>query len=92
MKLTKWRAEIAEAKKHGHFSNETKRKAGDWPSCAIGEKFNIPSEFTSTKDIVTVYGQNARELGINFYIAVKQDDIDHAQTILKQIEGLKDSK
>lgn len=90
MKLTKWRAKVAEARNNGRFSNNDKQEAELWPSCAMGERFNITYTMRVYYAAVAKHGRVISDLGHDFHYAVSGDKIDEAEKIITKIEELPD--
>ena len=89
----KWKDRMENAKKCGVFSTKDKIDSRHWDTCAIGEKFNLPT--MNEREISTMQSDiNNNEviaLGMKFYVAVQRDQIDVATEILKKICSLNDS-
>ena len=88
MEKLNWEKRIEMAKKNGYFTDDDKNKARDWSTCAIGEQFNI-------EDIDYIInehsGNEIEQLGIDFWIFVKNDQVSEAKNCFKKIKKLKKS-
>ena len=86
MEKLNWGKRIEMAKKRGFFSYDDKEKARKWTTCAVGEQFNI-------EDIDYIInehsGNKIEQLGIDFWIFVKNDEVLEAEKCFIRIKKIK---
>jgi hypothetical protein len=80
-----WRERIARARDCGRFTDDDRRLAARWTTCAVGEQIRhyprlIKLEQGSPADA------DLGQLGTGFFAAVLANDVLRAETILGQIE------
>lgn len=80
-KRKSWAERLTNAKKRGKFIRRDLINAVDWRTCAIGEKHGWPS-FNPTFDSTEF------DLGMDFEIAVEEQDIPRAEAIYAQVQAL----
>jgi hypothetical protein len=80
-----WEAGLLRARKTGGFAPVDKRLVGEWPTCAIGERFNVRKRGLAAAGV----DAHAETLGIEFLHAVKADEIYRAVELYDQIQASK---
>ena len=88
MEKLNWEKRIEMAKKNGYFTDDDKNKARDWSTCAVGEQFNIEDIEYITNEY---YGNEIEQLGVDFWIFVKNDQLSEAENCFKKIKKIKKS-
>jgi hypothetical protein len=95
-----WAERIKRAKTVGHFTAVDRRNVGQWPSCAVGEHVPLLKKqrgigYAEQVDSYTIFndmgeaGKILDGLGMDFYYAVKNNDVKAAAAVLKQIKAVK---
>ncbi len=88
MEKLNWEKRIEMAKKNGYFTDDDKNKARYWSTCAVGEQFNIEDIEYITNEY---YGNEIEQLGIDFWIFVKNDEVLEAEKCFIRIKKIKES-
>lgn len=92
--MTTWRQRLAAAQKRGKFTKNDKRLAMGFRQCAIGEKFHLQDmkEPPKAEVVLDRIGPHAYDLGVEFYMAVGVNDIEHAMKTYARIQKLRVKK
>ena len=77
-----WKQRIERARKAKRFTVEDQWLAGYYFSCAVGERLHIPS------DVFIEENQPGHDEAMQFYHAVRANQIDEAERIYKRIQTL----
>ena len=93
MKELTWKQRIARAKKKGEFTIVDQTLAGDFKTCAVGEKFEL--HLKKNRKLVNFYNFFAWNkpdekyiLGIDFNVKVEDNEIKEVQQIYNKIQKL----
>ena len=77
-----WEQRLQRARKAGKFSVHDKKMVGEWPTCAIGERFHLKNRTLVGARVNTL----AEQLGLDFMYAVKGDQIYEAVQLYDNIQ------
>lgn len=83
-----WDVRIAEARERGEFTFEDAELAGDWTTCACGQRDPILRivPLSATHEGSTPWDDTLEDLGLGFLDAVVANDFDDSKRILDLIQ------
>ena len=88
MEKLNWEKRIEMAKKNGYFTADDRIKARYWNTCAVGEQFNLEDiEYFNNE----YYYNEVNQLGIDFWIFVKNNEVLEAEKCFIRIKKIKES-
>jgi len=95
--MLNWKQRIDRAKKEDRFTKKDYKLAGEFNTCALGEKLHLRTRFKYSMDIKgkfrmkygTYSGTRMYDLGMKFYRFVKDDNIKQAEQIYNKIQKIK---
>ena len=87
-----WNSIIDVAEKLGYFTEEQRREAERWDTCAVGKLFNIEkneSMHAMGMYVNETFGKELTDLGGDFAACTKRDDFKQARIIYEEMKTIR---